>query len=262
MKSTYLIFAAAGFCSLLPTLPAADNYSLWPRRPAELEQARLLVREQKHEDAVALLTPFISARGVAGREARQIISAINIPRYLSQQHPHARLHKVERGDTLERIAASSHCPSDVIMMLNGMVEPSSLKVGQKLVILDMRLRMVIYPDLQEITVWDGEQLVAAYSFASIEGISLAADAETTLVEREGSIGGKVISRRSAYYPASDRMLLLGNGLRIAGKQQPGGDKVLRMEQRELNELAMLLAGGARVHIRRGEIAPASAAAAP
>ncbi len=247
MKLTSLIFAAAGFCSLLPALTAAENYSLWPRRPAELEQARRLACEQKVDEAVALLAPFVGERGIAGREARQLSGAINVHRYLSRLHPHATVRKVGRGDTLERIAVASRCPSDIIMLLNGMVEPSSLRAGQKLVTVEMSLRMEIHLEQREISVWDGETLVADYNILSAEGVEGRGQAETLLAVREGSIKGKPVSRRSAYYPASDRMLGLENGIALVGEQERHG-KVLRMDQHDLSELAMLLGVGAQVSI--------------
>ncbi len=256
MKSTSLIFVAAGFCSLLAMSPAAENYSLWPRRPAELEQARRLAREQKVDEAIALLAPFVSERGIAGREARQLSGSINVHRYLSRLHPHAVVRKVARGDTLERIAAASKCPSDLIMLLNGMVEPSSLKIGQKLVTVEMRLRMEIHLEQREISVWDGDALVADYNILSAEGVTGRGRDETTLASRDGSIKGNAVSRRSAYYPSSDRMLQLENGVVLAGEQAYRG-KVLRMEQRDLSELAMLLGVGAPVVLLYEEPEPAS-----
>ncbi len=258
MKSTSLIFVAAGFCSLLSPLSAADNYSLWPRRPAELEQARRLAREQKVEEAIALLAPFVGERGIAGREARQITGSMNVHRYLSRFHPHAQVRKVGRGDTLERIAVASKCPSDLIMLLNGMVEPSALKVGQKLVTVDMLLRVEIHLEQREISVWDGEQLVADYDILSTEGVSGSSCEETTLTSRDGCIRGKAVSRRSAYYPSSDRSLALGNGVLLIGEQQEQQGKLLRMQQRDLSELAMLLGVGARVTLFYREPPPTSA----
>ena len=55
---------------------AADNFSLWPRRPDELEQARRLMQEQKGGEAVLLLQPFVTDDGIAGREARQICGRV------------------------------------------------------------------------------------------------------------------------------------------------------------------------------------------
>ncbi len=270
MKSTSLIFAAAAFCSLLSGISLAEeNYSLWPRRPAELEQARTLVREQKYDEAATLLRPFVGERGVAGREARQIAAAVNVPRYLSRRHPRAVVHVVQRGETMERIASASRCPSDLILLLNGMVEPSSLKVGQKLVVVDMTLRMEIHPEQREITVWDGEELVADYEILSVHALSGEGNEQTTLAAREGTVKGGAIARRSPDFPSSDRMLQLANGWVLAGEQQVNG-ACLRMRQRELNELSMLLGQGAIVSLVRDEenytpptaARPAGAAAVP
>ncbi len=252
MKSTFLIFAAAAFCSLLASNTfAEENYSLWPRRPAELEQARALVREQKEGEAVALLRPFVGERGIAGREARQIAAAVNVRRYLSLRHPHASIHVVKRGETMERIASACHCPSDLIMLLNGMVEPSSLKIGQKLVVVAMRLRMEIHLEQREISVWDGDELVADYEILSVDGLSGKGNESTTLAAREGTLKGGAVARRSPDFPSSDRLLRLANGWLLAGEQQVHGP-TLRLRPQEVNELSMLLGVGAQVSLVRDE----------
>ncbi len=265
MKSTSLIFAAAAFSSLFSAVASAEeNYSLWPRRPAELEQARTLVREQKYDEAVALLRPFVAERGVAGREARQIAASVNVRRYLSRRHPHASVHVVKRGETMERIAVSSQCPSDLILLLNGMVEPSALKIGQKIVVVKMALRMEIHPEQREISVWDGEELVADYEILSLHGLSGKGNEQTSLAAREGTMKGAAVAGRSPDYPSSDRMLRLANGWVLAGEQQQHG-ACLRMRQQELNELSLLLGVGAQVFLVRDEESytpPTSQVAAP
>ena len=89
MRLIFSIFGVVAFCSLFGQVSAADNFSLWPRRPDELEQARRLMQEQKGGEAVLLLQPFVSDDGIAGREARQICGRVNVPRYLSRLHPGA-----------------------------------------------------------------------------------------------------------------------------------------------------------------------------
>ena len=104
MKSIYSIFAVVACCSFSAQVGAADNFSLWPRRPDELEQARRLMQEQKRGEAVLLLQPFVADEGIAGREARQICGRVNVPRYLSRMHPGARVYTVRSGDNMARIA--------------------------------------------------------------------------------------------------------------------------------------------------------------
>lgn len=250
MKLTYSIFAGAVFFSLLGVAGAADNYSLWPRRPEELEQARRLMQEQKWGEAVLLLQPFVTEEGIAGREARQICGRVNVPRYLSRLHPGAVVYTVRAGDNMARIAAKQKCPQDVIMLLNGIVEPSSLRVGQKLIVVPMRLRVEIRPLQRELSVWDGQQLVVAYPLLDSDAIPEARrkPETTTVAAREGYIDGLAVQPRAPRYPASERVLVLANGIVLSAGQNGHGNQVLHMEQKDLNELALMLGVGNEVRI--------------
>ncbi|MBR5888774.1 MAG: LysM peptidoglycan-binding domain-containing protein [Akkermansia sp.] len=229
---------------------SAENYSLWPRRPEELEQARRLMEEQKGGEAVLLLQPFLTDSGIAGREARQICGRVNVPRYLSRMHPGARVYTVRKGDNMARIAATQRCPQDVIMLLNGIVEPSALRVGQKLVVIPMQLRVEIYPAQRELAVWDGEQLVADYPILSVDDMPKARQVSqvTKVAAREGVLDGHAVLPRSPQYPASDRIIVLENGMAIVAEHGGRGQVQLRMEQKDLNELAMMLNCGNEVKV--------------
>lgn len=244
MKSIYSIFAAAVLSSLC--VQADDNFSLWPRRPQELQQARRLIAEKKGGEAVHLIQPYLKENGIAGREARQIASAVNVPRYLSRLHPTARVYVVKNGDSLTRISADNQCPADVLMMLNGIVAPSDLKVGQKLVLVTMDLSMEIRPQQREICVWHGDKLVADYNIVAVDGRDKKAYGETEIAAREGYMGGQKLSVRSYQYPSSNRVLVLGNGVCIAGEQGGGKGFVVRLKQADVNELTLLMNVGNRV----------------
>lgn len=239
-----ILSAAVCFNLLALSALAAENYSLWPRRPAELEQARRLVREQKGAEAAHLLQPFIHDSGIAGREARQITGAVNVQRYLSRRHPDARVYTVKSGDNVFKIAAAEKCPFELIMLLNGIVEPAGLRVGQKLVLVPMNCRLEIHVSLCELCVWDGETLVADYNVTAVPP-TLKAGEETRLAACEGYMEGTRVPRRSSQIASSDRVLVLENGLRLTGGQQPS-DEALQMQQRDLNELALLLSADSTV----------------
>lgn len=242
-----ILSAAVCFNLLLCSAFAAENYSLWPRRPAELEQARRLVREQKGAEAVHLLQPFIHDNGIAGREARQITAAVNVQRYLSRRHPDARVYTVKPGDNVYKIAAAEKCPFELIMLLNGIVEPAGLRVGQKLVLVPMNCRLEIHPDQRELCVWDGEILVADYNLTSVD-MAAKIVGETTISACDGYMEGTRIPRRSAQFQSADRVLLLANGSCISGGVKKQG-VVLQMEQRDLNELSLLLTVDSPVAIK-------------
>ena len=250
MKSTYSILSVAALFSLVISSMAADNFSLWPRRPEELEQARQLMAAQKGGEAVLLLQPFVTDEGIAGREARQICGRVNVPRYLSRMHPGAVVYTVRKGDNIAKISAQQKCPQDVLMLLNGIVEPSALQVGQKLVVIPMRLRMEIRPLQREISVWDGQQLVADYPISAMDEVPKARQKteKVKVAAREGYLDGLAVLPRSPQYPASERVLVLSNGMLISSGQNGHGGVKLRMDQKDLNELALMLDCGNEVHI--------------
>lgn len=251
MKSIFSILSAAVcFNLLVGAALAADNYSLWPRRPAELEQARRLVREQKGAEAVHLLQPFIHDNGIAGREARQITGSVNVQRYLSRRHPDARVYTVKPGDNVFKIAAAEKCPLELIMLLNGIVEPSGLRVGQKLVLVPVVCHLEIRPAQRELCVWAGNTLIADYTLTGIplEQGQLTSGEDTAVQMRDAYIEGTKLSARSFQVLSADRVIVLTNGLRIGGKQAKMTASGLYMAQKDANELALLVCEGTPVSI--------------
>lgn len=251
MRSIFSILSAAVFCSLVVCDKGlAENYSLWPRRPAELQQARMLMAEGKGSEAIYLLRPYWRAQGVTGQEARRLTAHVNVPRYLTRNHPGISIYTVRRGDTMPRVARNSACPQDLVMLLNGIVEPSSLKVGQKLAVVPMKQHVEIHLPLKEICVWDEDSLVATYCIESMEGVPLRGEnTGTTVKKRETYQGGARV--RAGASASSDRALLLENGILITADGQIAG-QVLRMNQRDLNELALLVGEKAQVMLIRDE----------
>lgn len=247
MKSTFSILSAAVCFNLLVSSAfAAENYSLWPRRPAELEQARRLVREQKGAEAVHLLQPFIHDNGIAGREARQITGSVNVQRYLSRRHPDARVYTVKPGDNVFKIAAAEKCTVELILLLNGIVEPSGLRVGQKLVLVPMNCCMEIRLVQREICIWDGDALVADYSITSVsQGVEAG---ELYVVSCLGYEEGVRMPTRSTQLLSADRLIVLSSGGGIGGKNGMPGVSI-RVGEKDANELALLLSAGNKVLVK-------------
>lgn len=250
MKLTSLILSATVFCSAVAA--AQDNYSLWPRRPAELEQAQRLIRQQEYEQALRLLAPFIHKSGLAGHEARQLAGAIQVRRYLCTDNPRAFTYTVKRGENLERIAVVNRSSSDLIALINTLMNPSSLRVGQKLRIIPQTLRAELHLADRELSVWDGQALVASYDVLPSPDLATGGNDETKLKESEGQLNGTRIPRNSAAYVASNRVLKLANGTILTGAEGAPKSKVVRMNQRDVNELSLLLGTDARVSIVRDE----------
>ena len=250
-KSTSLILSAAAFCSTLAA--GQENYSLWPRRPAELEQAQRLIRNQEYEEALKLLTPFVHKTGLAGHESRHLVGAVRVRDYLSPKHPKIRTHTVRRGENIERIATANKSSRDLIILINGMMDPSSLRVGQRLLVAPMDLRAELHISSREITVWDASTLVAAYDIIPSQDLLPGGNTETQLKDREGEVNGGRIPKSSALFTSSNRLLKLADGTNISGADGAAAkQKTVQMKQRDLNELSLLLGIGGRVSIVRDD----------
>ena len=137
MRLISLILSVTAFCNAWAS--GQENYSLWPRRPAELEQAQALIRKHDYDQAIRLLTPFLYKNSLSGHEARQLVSDIRVRDYLSPKHPRIRIHTVRRGENVERIATAYKSAGDLIILINAMLDPSDLKVGQRLLVAPMDL---------------------------------------------------------------------------------------------------------------------------
>ena len=248
MRSISLILGATALYSAIAA--AQENYSLWPRRPAELEQAQKLIRQQEYKQALELLTPFVYKSGLTGHESRHLIGAIRTRTYLSPQHPRARTHTVRRGENIERIASAYKSSADLLILINSMLEPSNLKIGQKLIVIPQDLRAELHLSDREISVWDGQTLVATYDIVPGQALLQAegSNEETQLQEKEGEINGARVPRSSALYPSSNKQLKLANGIVLTGEAAPPKGKYVQLKQRELNELSLLLGAKARVSI--------------
>ena len=246
MKSISLILSVAALYSLSTAADAQEkNYSLWPKRPPEIEQARRLISEQKMEDAIVLLHRHIKTSGIVGREARKLTGAINVRRYLSRFHPEATIYQVSAGDTLTKIAAKTSCATELIILLNGLVNPSALKAGQKLVVVKMQLQAKIDVRLQELTVWDGDNLVATYDVKTEKLPKRDRNLETRVEARDGYIDGGILPIHAVQFLASERVIRLENGVSLTGAQSIAG-AVVQMQPADVNELALLLSKGAVV----------------
>ena len=253
MKSTSLILSAAVCFSA--AAQAQENYSLWPRRPAELEQAQRLIREHNYDEALSLLAPFVHKGGLAGHESRQLAGAIRVRRYLSSANPKAITHTVKRGENVERIAVAYKSSADLIVLINSMMEPSNLKVGQKLRVIPQDLRAELHIASHELSVWDGRTLVVAYDVNPSQDLlptEGAANEETLVKEREGEVNGARVPRSSSLFISCNRTLKLANGTVLVGEGSKTKAKAIRMKQKELNELSLLLGSAARVSIIHDE----------
>ncbi len=250
MKLTYLILSAAACYSVCADSSAdGANYSLWPQRPPQIAEAARLLQEGNADKAVDLLRPFVRQEGVIGREARKMTASVNVVKYLSRSNPTAYIYTVRSGDTLPRIVVNTKCNSEVLMLLNGIVDPSSLRAGARLVAVNMKLRAEVHVAGREIRVWDNDTLVAVYDVEALELSDSAISQECTVTAREGYIDNNVLGRTSLQLLAAERVVRLSNGVSVTGSQVVNAPFV-QLKAADVNELALLLSFGSDVSVIR------------
>lgn len=259
MKSIFLIFAAAVFSSSCLLAAEPLNYSLWPRRPENVSRAlELQKRGGDEQELLRLVTPHLRDEGIGGREARALAGRINAARYLSSRRPNLSSYTVRGGDSFFRIAERLKCPVDVLMYMNGTMEPSSLKAGQKLIVPQLNLTLEIHSDTREMLVWDGETLVASYRILK-ESLPPGVPNKTQVWAREAFIDGRSVVRNSADFASAGKELVLSAGrLRITPRPIPAPDRNgWQISAADATELALLIVPGNDVFVMRdGQASPA------
>jgi len=250
----YSILLLTLILACLPSLDARvpvdpeKNYSLWPRRPVAIEDARLLLEDNQPRRALSLLLPYISMEGIVGRDARYLCSSIMLARYFHADNPHSKIYTVRPGDQFQGIANRLKCPADVLMLTNGLMDASIINIGQKLRYAPMALRLELHLKWREVLIWDDDIFIASYPLLSIPAV-LEKSSELIVKKRIGYHKERLVNNRSPYFIASARALMLSDEFYLAGESSSASaNKVLRMEQKDINELSLLIAEGARVSI--------------
>ena len=250
MKS---LIAGLALLTALPQLSAAAegltfNYSLWPRRPEAIANAQGLIYQQKLDEALALLLPYISKDDIGGKEARALTSLINLPRYLSLANPHIKLYSVVSGDQIVRVASKNKTPKDLLYMLNGTTNPSRLKIGQKMIVTPMDLLIELHLPSSELRLWDGDILVYAGALLKVSGAPKETQ-ELSLEARNAFKDGRRLSEQTIAYTSANRALKLSDGSLILGDEALTSQAATyRIDQRELNAISLLLTHGTKVRV--------------
>jgi lipoprotein-anchoring transpeptidase ErfK/SrfK len=104
----------------------------------DLAEARILLAEGRKFEARAVLTKLVlaSPEGPAREELRRSLDGVNKDLFFSRApSPDSDFHTVARNEPLDRISrqyGKDRYFSNVIMLVNGLVDPKRVRVGQKL----------------------------------------------------------------------------------------------------------------------------------
>ena len=175
MRSISLTSSARVFFSLLAAACCAqgvfadgENYSLWPRRPEALAEARRLMDRGSLPQALELLQPLVEQGGVVGREAKDLIGSLRIRQLLDPNGPDVKKYTVRRGDSWIRMVRKLDCSQAMVMHLNGLMDIPVLHAGDVLKYRPLDFHVVVNVPEKEVCLYDGTNFVKGYPILSMK----------------------------------------------------------------------------------------------
>ena len=152
---------AAAFCAQ-GVLADGENYSLWPRRPEALAEARRLMDRGTLPQALELLQPLAEQGGVVGREAKDLIGSLRIRQLLDPNGPDVKKYTVRRGDSWIRMVRKLECSQAMLMHLNGLMDIPVLHAGDVFKYRPLNFHVVVNVPEKEVCLYDGKNFVKGY----------------------------------------------------------------------------------------------------
>lgn len=225
----------------------AADYSLWPKRPAELAEARKLVGEGKIEEACQLLAPIIRQEGEGAQDAQMLLGTLRMRQVMSLDSATLQTYTVKRGDTWVRVAQQTGVSLEMLAYLNQLMDMGTLTPGQVLYFRPTSFSVQINVPSKQLSVWENGKLIKAYPISKINDAGV------------GNVTTTVKSKACAYatfapqYAASEKALVLAsNGLTIDADKGRGSGRTpgFYLALADCNEVAFLMKIGGVVQIIR------------
>lgn len=237
------------------TQPTSDypNFSLWPKRPPELIQARRLIQANRRAEAIPLLEKAAGDTGPGGFEAAQLLGNLRLDTLLTPGgSPLQKVYKVRSGDSIIKIASREQTQPDLIMQLNSLADPGRLSIGQELWILPLNFTLVINTKSRIATLMDGDQLLNSWKILAVKD-SAPNSSSTTLKSEIASANGSPVTTQSPLFGAAQKALILAErGLKIEAMPQNGApaNPGFFLSSQDVNEISLLMRPGNKVEIIR------------
>ena len=244
MKSISLTSSAKVFFSLLTAafcaqgiLADGENYSLWPRRPEALAEARRLMDRGSLPKALELLQPLAEQGGVVGKEAKELIGRLRIRQLLDPNGPDVKKYTVRKGDSWIRMVRKLGCSQAMVVHLNGLMDIPALHAGDVFKYRPLDFHVVVNVPEKEICLYDGTDFVKGYPILSMKDGGKK-NVETTVKDEQAPVS--IYSRQ---FPSADKTLVLAAGGYVidAARGTPRSPGFY-LSRQDCNELAMLTAG--------------------
>lgn len=185
--------------------------------------------------------------------ARRIVGEMNLDEVLSTAHMEGKqIYQVKRGDSFLAIAGRFETTLDCLMHLNGMTEFSGLQPGNELVVMPLNFRLLIEPQRETLSLWDGGRFLKEYPIAHMGIAGALPSQKTTIASKSAVIDGRRIQPQSKDYRAADKTIHLGKPpIQILPYDAKDDDRPrgIFLSVPDMEELSLLTRAGNEVEIR-------------
>lgn len=202
------------------------------------------------EKLTAIVNVFPSSP--AAPTARRIVGQMNLDEILSSGFREGKTdYEVKRGDSYFAIAGRNDTSLEMLMHLNGMMELGSLQPGDDLQLMPLNFRILIEPQRNSLSLWDGAKFVCEYPILKLTGAAPKAG-KTVIASRRASMDGKTILPTAKNHSAASKSIQLKSPpIQIfpyneADESPPSG---LFLSEADIEELFLLTRTGNEVEIR-------------
>lgn len=185
-------------------------------------------------------------------EAARELGILNARRIFSpREAPEVPPYKVQKGDSLVRIASKFKTNAELIYRVNNL-ETINLRIGQELHIPTVDISMVVDPKKRTITLFDGGEFFKSYAIVSEKTGRTAGPGTTKVTDKLAMQGADRVAFGSKNYVGSDRWIMLARpGLVIRGFPEDAGEAPpagILLSPTDIEEVFLLVSRGVPVTI--------------
>jgi LysM repeat protein len=187
--------------------------------------------------------------------ARRIVGDMNLDEILSASYKEGKqVHTVKRGDSYFAIAGKYKTTLDCIMFLNGMLELGNLQPGDELNVMPLEFRLLIEPQRQSISIWDGGRFIREYPILKLQTSGHPLANQRTTIESKFAVGpdSKRIQPQAKGYRGAKKVIQLSKvpvPILTYDPADPDQPRGIFLSGPDVEELTLLTRAGNEVEIR-------------
>ena len=171
-------------------MPDVDPGETAFQKAHELIAVGKLAEAREKLNTVVNIFPTSSSAPIA----RHIVGEMNLDDILSTtQMVGKQTHVVKRGDSFLGIAAHYKTTLDCIVHLNGLQELKNLVPGEELLVMPLEYRLLIEPQRQSISLWDGGRFICEYPIVHLAAAGKLTNLHTTIGSKTGQLDARRIT---------------------------------------------------------------------